>query len=443
MVIRQVWSEGGLCGSCRIRICIIIFCGDREIVISTGQAWNNDFKSALGHRVVICGPTHNVHMLLWMWATGRGPHLSRQVLKAGLLLSCSASYELVMESSICLSFSDLPVEIALIIFKYAAKPTFSQKEEYNDQNPYANALSLCLVSRLVRLTVLPELLHTVLLPTRRSLEAFASALESQKKYTEDSSHLAFDYTHAVQRLWLAEPGKNPILDAGLKQRITTLLPVLLAVPTLAVQPGYLSLIDESLEGSQSLGTDPNVDQRTLPCTWENPDCNGGDLPALHQALPIHSPKTCTKNRAFLASVSHLTYLTELNPDSDTFRDVSKGIKSPDVPLGFWMGDIPRNCMNSLETFSVVYPHLGLPHKVVPFFRPEGVDLHVQRLTVSAPVDMQNPESFPSVTAPFPITLPGEEGALTKGVSSKVTHDQGHFQRWDFTWEKVWACGLTD
>jgi hypothetical protein len=59
-----------------------------------------------------------------------------------------------MKSSICYPFSVLPVEIALMIFKYAAKPMFSQKEEYKDKNPYANALSLCLVSRLVRLTVL-------------------------------------------------------------------------------------------------------------------------------------------------------------------------------------------------------------------------------------------------------------------------------------------------
>ncbi|KIK38689.1 hypothetical protein CY34DRAFT_14886 [Suillus luteus UH-Slu-Lm8-n1] len=347
-----------------------------------------------------------------------------------------------MKSSICFPFSDLPVEIALIIFEYAAKPTFSQKEEYNDQNPYADALSLCLVSRLVRSTVLPELMHTVLLPTRRNIEAFASALELQKKYTEDKSHLSFDYTRAVQRLWLAEPGKNPILDDGLKQRITTLLPVILAVPTLAVQPGYLSLIDESVEGLQSLGTDPNVDHglspvlgKTLIVTVETYRLYIKPFQYIHQK-PV-------KKSGFLASVSHLTYLTELNPDSDTFRSISEGVESPDIPLGFWMGDIPRNCMNSLKSFSVVYPHFGLPHKVVPFFRPEGVDLHVQRLTVSAPVDMQNPKSFPSVTAPFPITLPGEESAPTEGVSFKVTHDQGHFQRWDFTWEKVWACGLTD
>ncbi|KAG1762407.1 hypothetical protein EDD22DRAFT_1027962 [Suillus occidentalis] len=228
-----------------------------------------------------------------------------------------------MRSSICYPFSVFPVEIALMIFKYAAKPMYSQKEDYNDTNPYANALSLCLVSRLVRLTVLPELLHTVLLPTRRNLEVFASALELQKKYTEDKSHLAFDYTHAVQRLWLAEPGKNPILDDGLKQRITTLLLVILAVPTLAVQPGYLSLIDESLEGLQSLRTDPNVEHgpspvlgKTLIVTVETYRVNFQTFKYIRQK-PV-------KKSGFLASIFHLTYLIELNPDSDQLSRYQQG-----------------------------------------------------------------------------------------------------------------------
>ncbi|KIK34585.1 hypothetical protein CY34DRAFT_17611, partial [Suillus luteus UH-Slu-Lm8-n1] len=224
------------------------------------------------------------------------------------------------------------------------------------------------------------------------------------------------------------------------QRITTLLPVILAVPTLAVQPGYLSLIDESLEGSQSLGTDPDVDHGPSPVLGKTLIVTVETYWFSYQTFQYIRQKFVKKS-GFLASISHLTYLTELHLDSDTFRTISEGIKSPDRPLGFWMGDIPWNCMNNLQTFSVVYPHLGLPHNVDSFFRLEGVDLHVQRLTVSAP--MQNPEHFPRLTAPFPITHPGEESAPTKGLSFKVTHDQGHFRRLDFTWEKVWACGLTD
>lgn len=379
---------------------------------------------------------------MYICCCGREPQLLRQVLRTGLLLTSSASYHLVMEPSICFRFSDLPIEIALVIFKYAAKPTFSQKKEYNHANPYKDAISLCHVSRLVRLTVLPEFLHTVLLPKRRDLEAFAFALQLQKEHAEHKSHLAFDYIPAVQRLWLTEPAKNPILDAGLKQCITMLLPVLLAVPTLAVEPCYLSLIDESLEGSQSLPTDLNVDHGPSPVLGKTLIVTVGSYLLGFENFQYIHQKPVQKS-VFLASISHLTYLIELNPDSDTFRDISKGFKSPDLPLGSWMSDIPWDCMNSLKTFSVVYPHLGLPHKTALFFRQEGVDLHVERFTVSAPVYMQNPESVLWVTAPFPMTPPGKEIARTNGLSFKVTHDQGRFRRFDFTWEKVWACGLND
>ncbi|KIK34036.1 hypothetical protein CY34DRAFT_813195 [Suillus luteus UH-Slu-Lm8-n1] len=331
-----------------------------------------------------------------------------------------------MKSSICFPFSDLPVEIALIIFKYAAKPTFSQKEEYNDQNPYANALSLCLVSRLVRHTVLPKLLDTVLLPTRRNIEAFASALELQKKYTEDKSHLAFDYIPAVQRLWISRSTGDWMFDSP-KLSIITLLPVLLAVPTLAIECSYLASIVISLKGDHRPS---HFSGKTLILTVK------------HQA-GFHEYFKFIQKSVLFASISHLTYLIELNLDSNTFFNISKGFKSPDFPLGSWMSQIPWDCMNSLETFSVVYPHpsLGLLETSLPF--DQGVDLHVERLTVSAPLYKQNPGSFSWVTAPFPRTPPGEESAPTKGLSFKVTHGQGHFRRFGFTWEKVWACGLAD
>jgi hypothetical protein len=329
-----------------------------------------------------------------------------------------------MKSSICYPFSVLPVEIALIIFKYAAKPLFSQKEDYNDTNPYASALSLCLVSRLVRLTVFPKLLHTVLLPTHRNLEAFASALELQKKYTEDKSHLAFDYIPAVQRLWISSSTDDRTFGTPTLS-IITLLPVLLAVPTLAIECNYLPSIVISLKGDHR----PSI-------------CSGKTL--ILTGAGFHEYFKFIERSVHFPSISHLTYLINMNLDSDTFFNISKGLKSPDFPLGFWMSKIPRNCMNSLETVSVVYPHpsLGLLETSLSFDQ-EGVDLHVERLTVSAPLYKENPGSFPWVTAPFARTPPGEESAPTEGLSFKVTHGQGRFRRFGFTWEKVWACGLAD
>ncbi|KAG1788651.1 uncharacterized protein HD556DRAFT_1190612, partial [Suillus plorans] len=91
------------------------------------------------------------------------------------------------------TISDLPIEIALIVLTYAAKPTFSQEEKYDDKNPYSTAVSLCLVSRLVRRAILPELLQTILLRRPCGMNMFANALCMQKAYAEKESDLVFDY----------------------------------------------------------------------------------------------------------------------------------------------------------------------------------------------------------------------------------------------------------
>ncbi|KAG2356988.1 hypothetical protein BDR07DRAFT_410761 [Suillus spraguei] len=133
-----------LYGSCRIRTMASIMCGDLQILISTGQVYivrpRKNNKSALGHRVTTCGPIHNVHLLLWMF---------------------DATLHVASIKGRVPSDHDLPLELALLVLKYAAESTFSQKEKYAEKNPYADAISLCRVSRLVRRTVLPELLHTV------------------------------------------------------------------------------------------------------------------------------------------------------------------------------------------------------------------------------------------------------------------------------------------
>jgi hypothetical protein len=344
-----------------------------------------------------------------------------------------------MEPAIRFPFSDLPTEIALIVFKYAAKPTFSQKEEYKDKNPYATALSLCLVSRLARLTILPEFLHIVLLPERHNLKAFAFTLLMQKVYAKQESHLFFDYIPAVQRLWIGHSTDDLVWNASLEIDMTLLLPVLLAVPTLAIEVRYLDIIVKFMEASQPPRTDPNVDHEPSPFPWKTQtltvEVYRKDVEIFHK---IH------KKSAFLASIPHVTYLIDLSPDSDIFRDISRGLKSPEIALKSWVRDIPWAYMESLETFSMVYPYLAPPYKIRSYIdQTRGVDLHVERLTVSAPLYRQNPESFPWVTAPFPVTLPGERIARTDGLSFKVTHGQGHFWRFYFTWEKVWACGLTD
>src|SRR6267154_4613505 len=81
-------------------------------------------------------------------------------------------------------FANLPTEIILIIFAYAARPTFCQNEDYESTNPYSSALALCRVSKLVRRAVLPVLLRTVLLTEDCNVSAFVHALRIQKAYAQ-------------------------------------------------------------------------------------------------------------------------------------------------------------------------------------------------------------------------------------------------------------------
>lgn len=136
--------------------------------------------------------------------------LMGQVLKAGLVLTSLAFYTPIMEPANPSPFSNLPIEIALIVFTYAAKPTFSQEEKYDDKNPYSTAVSLCLVSQLVRRTILPEFLHTILLRRPNSVNMFENALRMQKAYAEKESDLVFDYISAIKRMWIDDLCNYPV-----------------------------------------------------------------------------------------------------------------------------------------------------------------------------------------------------------------------------------------
>ncbi|KAG1818127.1 uncharacterized protein BJ212DRAFT_1298966 [Suillus subaureus] len=344
-----------------------------------------------------------------------------------------------MEPAIRSRFSDLPLEIALNILNYAVEPTFSQEEKYDDQNPYATALSLCLVSRLVRRITPPKLLHTISLRRSDSVRMFANALLMQKAYAEEKSDLFFDYTSVVQKMWIGASAESEIFVYDLAPEISVLVPVLLAAPALAIDCYYLKLVVQSVEDASSSRADPNVDHGPSP------------FPGKTQSLTIMGHTTShmifqniRKGSIFLASIPHLIYLIDLPMDSDIFRDISRGLKLTSFLLRPWLCDIPWTCMKSLETFSVVYPHLAEPYKIRSYIdHTRGVDLHVERLTVSAPLYKQDPESFPWMEPPFPVTHPGQKRIHSDGISVEVTNCREHFWRFHYTWDKLWACGITD
>ncbi|KAG2033196.1 hypothetical protein BDR03DRAFT_1014553 [Suillus americanus] len=338
-------------------------------------------------------------------------------------------------------FNDLPLEIALIIIRDAAEPTFSQKEKYDDKNPYATALSLCLVSRLMRRITLPKFLHTVSLRRCHSMKMFANALLMQKVYAIEQSDLFFDYTSVVQRMWISHNdfAEHRLRDSETKLYMNLLLPVLLAVPSLAIDWYNLELVVQLVEDARTSDADLDADHRHSLSPGKTQS-----LTIMGHCTNWEISKHIRKGSMFLASIPHLTYLANIGTEGDIFHGISMGLVSPENPLRVWMRDIPWACMKSLETFSVVYPHVNAPYDVLAYIdETMGLDLHVERLTVSASLFRQDPVSFPWVTPPFPVTCPGEKSTPSDGVSFEVTHDRVNFWQFFYMWDKAWACGLTD
>ncbi|KAG2050242.1 hypothetical protein BDR06DRAFT_960393 [Suillus hirtellus] len=346
-----------------------------------------------------------------------------------------------MKSPIRSRSGNLPMELLIPILKDAAQLTFSPEEDRVDKDFYSTAVSLCRVSRLFRCIILPEMLRTVFLRDH-GLKKFANALLMQKAYAEKESDLFFDYTSAIQKMWISDYRTSR--SAGLSElmlNMTILHPVILAVPVLALGSGHFQLLAQTVEDAWTSHENLNIDHEY--CPFPGKIQNLTVMSSSGSWAPFHKDQI-KKIPLFLASITHLTCLPDLQRTSDVFRDISRGLTSPESSLLCWMGRIPWDQMTSLQTFSMVYPHLGPPFSMRSYIDPErGLDLHVERLNVSAPLYRQNPRSFPWGTPPFSITNPGEKNIRTDGLSFEVTREQTHFCRSFFSWETAWACGLTD
>ncbi|KAG1875876.1 hypothetical protein C8R48DRAFT_768730 [Suillus tomentosus] len=359
----------------------------------------------------------------------------------------------------------LSIEIILTICKDAAQPTFSQREKYDIKNPYSTALSLCLVSRLVRRIILPNFLRTILLHRRHSIKKFANALLMQKAYAEKKSDLFFDYTSAVQRMWISdafdyfvyaearlENQDSPFFwharylfsnrDEARERNISVLLPVILAATELAVDRRHLRLIMHSVQDAWSSRTDLNVGgHSSFPGKTKN-------LTIIRQAQDPDFIDYRVMTFVFLASIPHLTHLIDLAEDSHDFRGISCGLTSPlETARDFLRRDDIWDSMKSLETLSVVYPHLpplnDLKSISYAAYATRGIDLHVERFTMSVTLFNQHPNSFPWGPPWFPVTNPGHKRIHSDGISFEVTPDKTYFSQYFCSWDKAWACGLTD
>ncbi|KAG1848443.1 hypothetical protein F4604DRAFT_1539776, partial [Suillus subluteus] len=258
-------------------------------------------------------------------------------------------------------FTNLPAELALLILKYAAQPTFDQTDKYETKSPYSSTLALCQVSKAVRRVALPELLHTISLPKSENLRMFVDALCMQQEYAEiqkqnesrlecgeeqTQNDLYFDYTPHIHKMWIGCSGANIVPDHLLhpdyaparKLAISVLTPVLLATPSLALAWTSLGFFSECLEHAWKSHADTNANGEHSPRPWNTKSLTlSGETTAGGQWELL---KDTPQGSAFLASISHLTYGSHTTAfDHFLFISMSHGLpRSYHLPS--WMKSIP-------------------------------------------------------------------------------------------------------
>ncbi|KAG1884890.1 hypothetical protein F4604DRAFT_1918553 [Suillus subluteus] len=137
-------------------------------------------------------------------------------------------------------FGDLPVELALLILKHAAQPSFSQTEPYKSKNPYSFTLALCLLSKDVRKMVLPEILHTCVAPA-------IPQCDSVRGHSTTYAGCGWDGLMALSQDLLSQDFIPMLLDqCHPGPDLSLLAPVLLAAPSIAVDFENVGLLSGCL-----------------------------------------------------------------------------------------------------------------------------------------------------------------------------------------------------
>jgi hypothetical protein len=420
-------------------------------------------NAAIDHQATTC-LAHNAFTLLWMTLK-----FIRRILKEGLLQTSFSSYSPVMDPIAKFPLRDLPTELALLILKYAAQPTFDQTDKYETKSPYSSTLALCLVSKAVRRVALPELLHTVLLSKSQNLRMFIDALHMQQEYAEiqkqnefrlkcgeeqTQNDLYFDYAPHVHKIWIGCSGANIVpnhllhphyeLAVVRKLAISVLTPILLAAPSLALAWTSLGLFSECLEHAWKSRADTNANDEHSPHPWKIQTLTlSGETVASSQWELL---KDTPQGSAFLGSISRLTYGSYTTTfDEDFFIAMYNGL-SRSYHLPPWMKSIPWLDLKNLQTFSVVYPHINPPFDIYDFREFEkgikGRSLHVELLTLSAALLMRRRNDHRDWRInTFTETGPGKEYIRSDRVRLKVFDSPIQFWYRDDDWEKIWACGL--
>ncbi|KAG2158650.1 uncharacterized protein EDB93DRAFT_1119485 [Suillus bovinus] len=350
----------------------------------------------------------------------------------------------IMQATSQFPFANLSSELVLLIFTHAARPTFFKTGDDSDvsKNPYASALSLCRVSKIVRRTVLPELLRTILLPGYNNVTAFVHALRMQQAFALHENDLRFDYAGRIDRIWFGQicepPPQAPLYGSFVSSTtserdidFSLLAPVLLSAPSLALDFESLWLLYGCLESAWSSHINMNDPERA-PLPWR------ADNLTLVGEFNRWRPLTSTaEGSAFLASISRLSFLSPSRAETHllpTYDPCFNDLEHWKYPLPEWMTSVPWDSFKRLQTVSLVLPRIVLTVAAKTSLSEENVD--VELLTLFDP-----PRSTYWEPKDISAYIESGEGCVVSvGVRTKLGDSSIQFTV-SFDWEEAWACGL--
>ena len=251
-----------------------------------------------------------------------------------------------------MTITDLPSELCLIILRYAAAPLFATGHRRHALlKQYSSALALCLVSKTFRLFVIPELLHTILLPSCKHALAFTHALQMQRAYAQEGSHLHVDYAARVHSIWMEEcllvgcrdsnslyfrPVKSIQVDFSL------LAPVVLASKSILVDDKLMFLLDGCLEYAWNACIHSNTHHKSSPLPWSVETLRVSQ----RNIASYRSASRATKRYSFLSSISHILIKEYLYPADSVGVEKTFRYKTPECSY-----DIPWACLKNLRFIS--------------------------------------------------------------------------------------------
>ncbi|OAX40292.1 hypothetical protein K503DRAFT_768694 [Rhizopogon vinicolor AM-OR11-026] len=357
-----------------------------------------------------------------------------------------------METITRFPFVNLSTELCLLIFAYAARPTFAQTDDYDARNPYSSALALCRVSHIVRRAVLPELLRTVLLSEDSNVTAFVHALRMQKAYAEQWNHLHFAYEAHIRRIWIGEifqpppvaphgslsPNSLSYTSSDSEIDFSLLAPVLLGAQSLALDFSSLFLLHGCLYYAWHSHMDMKV---RLGVGRFSPPWSTKTLTLSGEHTPWRPFMNTTEGSAFLASTSRLIFLSPtligapLLPARGLCLDNDNRKESGEYKLPSWTTGVPWASFKSLQAVSMAFPQLS------PITSSE--DVHIELLTFSAPQLLSYWALQDTGTYTSEDSMEGRVSSIDNDVRITISrsHSRIHFCILCQDWEKAWACGL--